>query len=110
MKGRLDEVMDLLREVLASGGEFQIAPEGTSMLPLIRPGRDTVILVRPHHPLSAGAIKPAGGRAAPILAEIKMHYRRVLVHGGVAASPLRSPRVRHGSSRPYAPDCHRSER
>lgn len=48
--------MDLLREVLASGGEFQIAPEGTSMLPLIRPGRDTVILVRPHHPLSAGAI------------------------------------------------------
>lgn len=26
------------------------------MLPLIRPGRDTVILVRPHHPLSTGAI------------------------------------------------------
>ena len=56
MKGRLDQVIDLLKEVLDSGGELQLAPEGTSMLPLIRPGRDTVILVRPHHPLSAGAI------------------------------------------------------
>lgn len=35
---------ELIREVLASGGEFRLYPRGTSMLPLIRQGRDSVSL------------------------------------------------------------------
>ena len=34
----------LIREVLSSGGEFRIYPHGTSMLPLIRQGIDSVAL------------------------------------------------------------------
>jgi hypothetical protein len=34
----------LIREVLATGGEFRLYPHGTSMLPLIRQGRDSVAL------------------------------------------------------------------
>ena len=34
----------LIREVLASGGEFRIYPRGTSMLPLLRQGTDSVAL------------------------------------------------------------------
>lgn len=36
----------LIREVLASGGEFRLYPRGTSMLPLLRQGRDSVALRR----------------------------------------------------------------
>ena len=35
----------LIREILASGGEFRMYPHGVSMLPLIRQGRDSVALV-----------------------------------------------------------------
>jgi len=34
----------LIREVLASGGEFRLYPHGTSMLPLLRQGIDSVAL------------------------------------------------------------------
>ena len=34
----------LIREVLDSGGEFRLYPHGTSMLPLIRQGKDSVAL------------------------------------------------------------------
>ena len=34
----------LIREVLSSGGEFRLYPRGTSMLPLMRQGRDSVAL------------------------------------------------------------------
>lgn len=40
----LSEYDGLIREVLASGGEFRLYPRGTSMLPLIRQGRDSVAL------------------------------------------------------------------
>lgn len=40
----------LIREVLASGGEFRLYPHGTSMLPLIRQGRDSVALRRLDRP------------------------------------------------------------
>lgn len=39
-----EEYDSLIREVLASGGEFRIYPHGTSMLPCIRPGIDSVSL------------------------------------------------------------------
>ena len=34
----------IIREVLASGGEFRLYPRGTSMLPLLRQGIDSVAL------------------------------------------------------------------
>ena len=42
----LSDIIDVMEEVLASGGEFRIYPKGTSMLPLIRQGRDSVVLKR----------------------------------------------------------------
>lgn len=38
------EYDSLIREVLASGGEFRLYPHGTSMLPLLRQGIDSVAL------------------------------------------------------------------
>jgi len=43
----LYDMEPIIREVLDSGGEFELAPRGTSMLPLIKEGRDTVTLVSP---------------------------------------------------------------
>lgn len=44
---RMDEIIPLLLEVINSGGEFRLAPRGTSMRPLLREGRDAVSLVLP---------------------------------------------------------------
>ena len=41
---RLSDYDSLIREVLSSGGEFRLYPHGTSMLPLLRQGRDSVSL------------------------------------------------------------------
>ena len=40
----LSDYEELIREVLSSGGEFRLYPHGTSMLPLLRQGRDSVAL------------------------------------------------------------------
>ena len=40
----ISEYDSLIREVLASGGEFRLYPQGTSMLPLLRQGIDSVDL------------------------------------------------------------------
>lgn len=40
----ISEYDGLIREVLASGGEFRLYPHGTSMLPLLRQGIDSVAL------------------------------------------------------------------
>lgn len=42
----LADAIDVIEEVLASGGEFRIYPRGTSMLPLIVQERDSVVLKR----------------------------------------------------------------
>ena len=42
----LSEVIDVIEEVLASGGEFRLFPKGTSMLPLLVQGSDSVALRR----------------------------------------------------------------
>lgn len=42
----LAEAIDVIEEVLASGGEFRMYPKGTSMLPLIVQTRDSVVLKR----------------------------------------------------------------
>jgi len=46
----ISEYDSLIREVLASGGEFRLYPHGTSMLPLLRQGRDSVALRRLDRP------------------------------------------------------------
>lgn len=43
---RLSEHIGIITEVLESGGEFTLFPRGTSMLPLIVQGRDSVTLVK----------------------------------------------------------------
>jgi len=40
----IEQYDDLIREVLASGGEFRLYPHGTSMLPVLRQGIDSVAL------------------------------------------------------------------
>ena len=40
----LTELLSVIREVLASGGEFSLKPRGESMRPYFREGRDTVVL------------------------------------------------------------------
>lgn len=42
----LADAIDVIEEVLASGGDFRIFPKGTSMLPLIVQKRDAVTLAR----------------------------------------------------------------
>jgi hypothetical protein len=41
------DIIDVIREVLDSDGEIKIQPHGTSMLPLIVQGRDSVVLRKP---------------------------------------------------------------
>ncbi len=41
---RLDEFMPLIRERLAAGASVRFSPHGTSMLPMLKDGRDQVIL------------------------------------------------------------------
>ena len=43
----MNEMVGLIEEVISSDGEFRLYPKGTSMLPLIRQGKDSVILVKP---------------------------------------------------------------
>lgn len=43
---RLDELMPIIQEQLNNGDLVRLIPQGTSMLPMLRPGVDTVILRR----------------------------------------------------------------
>ena len=52
----LSEYDETIREVLASGGVFRIYPRGTSMLPLLREGVDSVLLEKPDGALKRGDI------------------------------------------------------
>jgi phage repressor protein C with HTH and peptisase S24 domain len=47
IKQELKEMWPIISEVLSSGGEFCLNPNGHSMLPLIRPGIDMVTIVSP---------------------------------------------------------------
>ena len=52
----LAEYDETIREVLDSGGAFRIYPRGTSMLPLLREGVDSVMLEKPDDVLKKGDI------------------------------------------------------
>ena len=41
---RLDDLMPIIRERLAAGESVRFSPHGTSMLPMLKDGRDQVIL------------------------------------------------------------------
>ncbi len=42
----LVDAIEAIEQVLSSGGEFHLYPKGTSMLPLIKQNRDSVVLKR----------------------------------------------------------------
>ena len=42
----LADAIEVIEEILAGGGEFRMYPRGTSMLPLIVQGKDSVVLKR----------------------------------------------------------------
>lgn len=44
---RLDDVIELMKEKLGSGYDVTFSPKGTSMLPLLKEGRDSVTLTAP---------------------------------------------------------------
>ncbi len=46
----LGDYIPLICEVIGGGGEFRLYPRGTSMLPLLRQGKDSVALVSPSSP------------------------------------------------------------
>lgn len=52
----MSESEELIREVVESGGEFQLYPRGTSMLPLLRQGKDSVVLVKVPEQIKRGDI------------------------------------------------------
>lgn len=53
---KLADYEETIRLVLESGGEFRMYPKGTSMLPLIKQGRDSVVLVKPEKAPAKGDI------------------------------------------------------
>lgn len=42
----LADAIEVIDEILGGGGEFRMYPKGTSMLPLIKQGQDSVVLKR----------------------------------------------------------------
>ena len=52
----LAESEPLIREVTEGGGEFRLFPKGTSMLPLLRQGKDSVALIKAEEGLRVGDI------------------------------------------------------
>lgn len=48
---RLEQVMPLIKEQLANGQTVRFSPRGTSMLPMLRQGRDKVVLSAVKGPL-----------------------------------------------------------
>lgn len=53
---KLEEFETIIKDVLDSGGEFQMFPKGSSMLPLLREKIDSVVLVKPQGQLKTGDI------------------------------------------------------
>lgn len=43
----MSEMVEMIKEVVSTDGEFRLYPRGTSMLPLIVEGKDSVILTKP---------------------------------------------------------------
>lgn len=55
-KFRLSDFEPLIREVVESGGEFTMKTRGTSMLPMLSDGGDSVILVKAPEKLLCGDV------------------------------------------------------
>ncbi len=48
---RLDDLMPVIQEQLDRGDSVRLIPQGISMLPMLQPGEDAVILHRPEGPI-----------------------------------------------------------
>ncbi|MBQ0083747.1 MAG: S24/S26 family peptidase [Clostridiales bacterium] len=48
---KLEEILPVIEEVLAAGGEVSFTPNGNSMYPLLHTGRDTITLKKCDKPL-----------------------------------------------------------
>ena len=46
-KVRFEDIEDIINETLLEGKSFKIKPNGVSMLPIIRPGEDSVFIKKP---------------------------------------------------------------
>ena len=51
-KKSMESLAPLIKTVVESGGEFRLITRGTSMLPLLRDGKDTAVLTAPPERLS----------------------------------------------------------
>ena len=47
----LKDVYPLIKEIVEAGGEFRFVSKGTSMLPMLRHNRDTIVLAKAELPL-----------------------------------------------------------
>ncbi len=47
-KIELDDIIDIIKEKLETGGKVTFTPNGTSMLPMLRDGEDIVVLEKPN--------------------------------------------------------------
>lgn len=56
MKVTLEELLPVLEDVLAGGGEVSLTPNGVSMRPMLESGRDTITLKRFNRPLKKYAL------------------------------------------------------
>ena len=70
----MEEIIPVLLEVLESGGEFRIYPSGTSMLPLLRQGLDSVSLVKPSSQLKNNDIAFYIRENGNVLAYLRAFY------------------------------------
>lgn len=52
----LEELYPVMEEVLNSGGEFKIISGGTSMLPMLEDGKDTIVLIKNPSKLKKGDV------------------------------------------------------
>lgn len=54
MKENLEEFVPIMDQVFKQGGVFRLYPRGESMLPFLRPGRDSVVLAPPGSKIPRG--------------------------------------------------------
>lgn len=91
---QLSDYDGLIREVLASGGEFRLYPHGTSMLPLLRQSRDSVALRQVDSPIEANDIlfyqRPDGS--------FVLHRVRAVTPDGLTLMGDNQTRPEHGVS------------
>ena len=76
------DLLEYVRELVASGKTVEIPARGNSMLPSIRDGRDSIELVAPDHPAPGSialCLLPSGNYVLHRI--VSIDKRRVVLHG-----------------------------